>query len=84
MADECEDINIAQDFAKIGGLSIVTTYLFHDEPEFQWRAAAIIISLSQNFPAGQQLALENDVMLRLVNLLETSHDKVLHCLNLHD
>jgi len=76
IADECEDINVAADFAKLGGFAPVMTFLKDVSPELQWRAADVVASLTQNCPAGLEKAKEHGFLQLIMPLLDSAHDKV--------
>lgn len=81
IAEECEDLNIAQDFATLGGIPVLNTYLYCSQEEFQWRAAAILQSLTQNLERGLDIVREQRYIQRLVELLTSADSQVCHAVS---
>ena len=76
IAEQCEDLNVAQDFVTIGGLPVITTSLLSQTPDIVWRAADIVAILTQNLPKCQEEAHANNIMNLIVPLLQHDNDKV--------
>eukprot|EP00045_Choanoeca_perplexa_P004833 m.40937 g.40937 ORF g.40937 m.40937 type:complete len:333 (-) comp12791_c0_seq1:24-1022(-) len=76
IAEQCEDLNVAQDFVTIGGLPVITTNLLSTTPEVKWRAADIVAILTENHPKCQEQSHANNIMSLVVPLLKHDNDKV--------
>ncbi|XP_074659872.1 hsp70-binding protein 1-like [Tubulanus polymorphus] len=70
----CENLDLAQDFHKIGGYESLGDLLRDENPEIRSRAADLIATLVQNNPYCQQRALEFDLMPSLLALLDDDND----------
>jgi trimethylamine:corrinoid methyltransferase-like protein len=76
IAEQCEDLNVAQDFVTIGGLPVITTSLLSSTPDIVWRAADIVAILTQNHPKCQEQSHANNIMNLVVPLLKHDNNKV--------
>lgn len=73
--DWCEEVDIAVDFLKIGGLSVLTS-VYHDQSaEIRWRCLDLIATVVQNNPNCQMVALNKDGFVSdLLELLDNDPD----------
>jgi len=73
---ECEDMNVAGDFSKLGAMPPLLNCLQSNNPELMWRAADVVASLTQNCPEGLQQARDNNLFAYLRPLLIHPDEKV--------
>lgn len=71
MADFVDNIDIANDFYKIGGFSIFQPCLNSSHSNIRWRIADIIAELAQNNPFCQDKLLEAGVFPILLSMIDT-------------
>ncbi|XP_012064565.1 PREDICTED: hsp70-binding protein 1 [Atta cephalotes] len=71
MADFVDNIDIANDFYKIGGFSIFQPCLNSLHSNIRWRIADIIAELAQNNPFCQDKLLEAGVFPVLLSMIDT-------------
>ncbi|XP_011684829.1 PREDICTED: hsp70-binding protein 1 [Wasmannia auropunctata] len=70
MADYVDNIDIANDFYKIGGFSIFQPCLNSSHSNIRWRIADIIAELAQNNPFCQDKLLEAGVFPVLLSMID--------------
>ncbi|KAI0237726.1 Hsp70-binding protein 1 [Lamellibrachia satsuma] len=58
----CEDIDLANDFHKMGAYSVLDQLLRSDHADIRWRAAQLFATVVQNNPYCQQKALEANLL----------------------
>ncbi|KAF3428909.1 hypothetical protein E2986_03637 [Frieseomelitta varia] len=71
IADFVDNIDIANDFYKIGGFSIFGPCLNSPHSSIRWRAADLIAELAQNNPFCQERFLETGLFPTLLNMIDT-------------
>ncbi|KYM96307.1 PREDICTED: hsp70-binding protein 1 [Cyphomyrmex costatus] len=71
MTDFVDNIDIANDFYKIGGFSIFQPCLNSSHSNIRWRTADIIAELAQNNPFCQNKLLETGVFPVLLSMIDT-------------
>ncbi|XP_012170117.1 hsp70-binding protein 1 isoform X1 [Bombus terrestris] len=71
IADFVDNIDIANDFYKIGGFTIFGPCLNCPHSSIRWRAADIIAELAQNNPFCQERFLETGLFPTLLNMIDT-------------
>lgn len=71
IADFVDNIDIANDFYKIGGFSIFGPCLNSPHSSIRWRAADLIAELAQNNPFCQEKFLETGLFPTLLNMIDT-------------
>ncbi|XP_076754212.1 hsp70-binding protein 1 [Xylocopa sonorina] len=71
IADFVDNIDIANDFYKIGGFSIFGPCLNSPHSSIRWRAADVIAELAQNNPFCQERFLETGFFPILLNMIDT-------------
>ncbi|XP_012525261.1 hsp70-binding protein 1 [Monomorium pharaonis] len=71
MADFVDNIDIANDFYKIGGFSVFQSCLNSSHSSIRWRIADIIAELAQNNPFCQDKLLEAGVFPVLLSIIDT-------------
>ncbi|XP_011643484.1 hsp70-binding protein 1 [Pogonomyrmex barbatus] len=71
MADFVDNIDIANDFYKIGGFSVFQPCLNSSHSNIRWRIADIIAELAQNNPFCQDKLLEAGVFPVLLSMIDT-------------
>ncbi|KZC08673.1 PREDICTED: hsp70-binding protein 1 [Dufourea novaeangliae] len=71
IADYVDNIDIANDFYKIGGFSIFGPCLNSLHSSIRWRAAEVIAELAQNNPFCQEKFLETGLFPILLNIVDT-------------
>lgn len=71
MADLVDNIDIANDFYKIGGFAIFQPCLNSSHSNIRWRIADIIAELAQNNPFCQNKLLEAGVFPVLLSIIDT-------------
>ncbi|XP_015586417.1 hsp70-binding protein 1 isoform X2 [Cephus cinctus] len=71
IADFVDNIDIANDFYKIGGFSIFGPCLNSPHSNIRWRTADIIAELTQNNPFCQEKVLEIGAMPILLNMVDS-------------
>lgn len=71
MADLVDNIDIANDFYKIGGFAIFQPCLNSSHSNIRWRTADIIAELAQNNPFCQDKLLEAGVFPVLLSMIDT-------------
>ncbi|XP_017890008.1 hsp70-binding protein 1 [Ceratina calcarata] len=71
IADYVDNIDIANDFYKIGGFSIFGPCLNSPHSGIRWRAAEVIAELAQNNPFCQDRILETGLFPTLLNMIDT-------------
>ncbi|XP_039313830.1 hsp70-binding protein 1 [Solenopsis invicta] len=71
MADFVDNIDIANDFYKIGGFSVFQPCLNSSHSSIRWRIADIIAELAQNNPFCQDKLLEAGVFPVLLSIIDT-------------
>lgn len=71
MADFVDNIDIANDFYKIGGFSVFQPCLNSLHSNIRWRIADIIAELAQNNPFCQDKLLEAGVFPVLLSMIDT-------------
>lgn len=81
-----DDLDIANDFYKIGGFTIFGPCLVSHHNSIRWRAADIIAELAQNNPFCQQKILECDLFPKLLKMVnsdpaEATRIKALHAVS---
>mmetsp|Transcript_143991 Transcript_143991/g.203730 ORF Transcript_143991/g.203730 Transcript_143991/m.203730 type:complete len:359 (-) Transcript_143991:32-1108(-) len=67
LQDFVENLDLAEDFIKIGGLDAVLNMLMSDHKELRSKAAEILATLVQNHPKNQKVVLEKgglDMLMR--------------------
>jgi hsp70-interacting protein len=69
-----EDIDLANDFHKIGGFHVLAMLLKSSHPGLRWRTADLIATLTQNNPYCQQEVLKSNLLPLLVKLLDDSSE----------
>lgn len=70
IADFVDNIDIANDFYKIGGFSIFGPCLNSPHSSIRWRAADVIAELAQNNPFCQERFLETGLFPILLNMID--------------
>lgn len=76
VAEECEDINVAQDFAKLGGMPLLLEWLGSGDAEILAHAASVVASLTQNNPGGLADVQAHNIFPFLRPLLRHEDEKV--------
>lgn len=71
VADFVDNMDIANDFYKIGGFSIFQSCLNSSHSNIRWRIADIIAELAQNNPFCQDKLLEAGVFPVLLSMIDT-------------
>ncbi|XP_076244379.1 hsp70-binding protein 1 isoform X2 [Calliopsis andreniformis] len=71
IADYVDNIDIANDFYKIGGFAIFGPCLNSPHSSIRWRAADVIAELAQNNPFCQERFLETGLFPILLNMIDT-------------
>lgn len=71
IADLVDNIDIANDFYKIGGFSIFGPCLNSSHSSIRWRTAEVIAELAQNNPFCQERCLETGLFPILLNMIDT-------------
>lgn len=71
MADFVDNIDVANDFYKIGGFSVFQPCLNSSHSNIRWRIADIIAELAQNNPFCQDKLLETGVFPILLAIIDT-------------
>lgn len=71
IVDFVDNIDIANDFYKIGGFSIFHPCLYSPHSSIRWRAADVIAELAQNNPFCQERFLETGLFPILLNMVDT-------------
>ncbi|XP_046383047.1 hsp70-binding protein 1-like [Ischnura elegans] len=71
-----ENLDVANDFHKIGGFTVFEPCLHSCHPSLQWKAANVIAELTQNNPYCQERAIEMDFLPMLLKLLDQSHNEL--------
>ncbi|XP_076162338.1 hsp70-binding protein 1 [Ptiloglossa arizonensis] len=71
IADYVDNIDVANDFYKIGGFSIFGPCLNSPHSNIRWRAADVIAELAQNNPFCQERFLETGLFPILLNMIDT-------------
>ncbi|KAK1127650.1 hypothetical protein K0M31_003148 [Melipona bicolor] len=71
IADFVDNIDIANDFYKIGGFTIFGPCLNSPHSSIRWRAADLIAELAQNNPFCQEKFLETGLFPTLLNMIDT-------------
>jgi len=74
ITEYCEDIDIANDFHKLGGGHILPRLLDGKTSGIRWRTAALIATLTQNNPNGQREVLEAGLMPELLKKLDSDSE----------
>lgn len=70
-----EDMDLANDFYKIGGYALFNQLLNSSHSGFRWRTADLIATLAQNNPYSQQCLLDAGVFPSLIKMLEKDEDE---------
>ncbi|KOC68800.1 Hsp70-binding protein 1 [Habropoda laboriosa] len=71
ISDFVDNIDVANDFYKIGGFSIFGPCLNSPLSSIRWRAADVIAELAQNNPFCQERFLETGLFPILLNMIDT-------------
>ncbi|CAK9832028.1 Hsp70-binding protein 1 [Anthophora retusa] len=71
ISDFVDNIDVANDFYKIGGFSIFGPCLNSPHSSIRWRAADVIAELAQNNPFCQERFLETGLFPILLNMIDT-------------
>lgn len=71
IADFVDNIDVANDFYKIGGFAIFGACLNSPHSGIRWKAADIIAELTQNNPFCQERILEMGLMPILLGMVDT-------------
>ncbi|XP_043282161.1 hsp70-binding protein 1 [Venturia canescens] len=71
IADSVDNMDIANDFYKIGGFAIFGPCLNSPHSSIRWKAADIIAELTQNNPFCQERILEMGLMPILLSMVDT-------------
>lgn len=71
MTDFVDNIDVANDFYKIGGFSVFQPCLNSSHSNIRWRIADIIAELAQNNPFCQDKLLETGVFPILLAIIDT-------------
>ncbi|CAK9815132.1 Hsp70-binding protein 1 [Anthophora quadrimaculata] len=71
ISDFVDNIDVANDFYKIGGFSIFGPCLNSPHSSIRWRAADVIAELAQNNPFCQERFLETGLFPILLNMVDT-------------
>ncbi|CAK9796851.1 Hsp70-binding protein 1 [Anthophora plagiata] len=71
ISDFVDNIDVANDFYKIGGFSIFGPCLNSPHSSIRWRAADVIAELAQNNPFCQERCLETGLFPILLNMVDT-------------
>lgn len=70
LSDYVCSIDYANDFLKMGGLSVLELLLQDYEPELRWRAAESIADIVQNNPFSQKFVVESNTFPLLLSSIE--------------
>lgn len=86
IADYVDNMDIANDFYKIGGFSIFGPCLNSPHSSIRWRAADVIAELAQNNPFCQERCLQAGLFPMLLNMIdadpaETARIKALYAIS---
>ncbi|XP_012285893.1 hsp70-binding protein 1 isoform X2 [Orussus abietinus] len=76
IADFVGNIDLANDFYKIGGFPILKSCLNSTHSSIRWRAAEIIAELTQNNPFCQEKILEAELMPILLNMVDSDESEL--------
>lgn len=71
LQDYCEDIDLARDFHKIGGYTLLLSLLQSTHANLRWNTAALIGTVVQNNPYCQKMALDEKLLPGLLRTLDT-------------
>ena len=71
IADWSDTTDVANDFYKIGGFSVLGPCLNSSHDGIRWRVANLIAELTQNNPFCQEKILEAGYMPILLNMIDT-------------
>ncbi|KAL8611757.1 hypothetical protein ACOMHN_009439 [Nucella lapillus] len=77
--DWCESIDIAMDFVKIGGFSILHELLTNSDPEFRAQGFRLVGVLVQNNPRCQEAAVTEDLLPTMLTVLRAEQDPEVQC-----
>ncbi|KAK7098699.1 hsp70-binding protein 1-like [Littorina saxatilis] len=72
--DWCESYDMANDFLKIGGFSILHELMTHSESEFRDHSFKLMSVLVQNNPVCQKAVVEDDLLPIMLQVLDSEHD----------
>lgn len=71
ITDHVDNIDVANDFYKIGGFTIFGPCLNSSHSSIRWRAADVIAELAQNNPFCQERFLETGLFPMLLNMIDS-------------
>ncbi|XP_071440966.1 hsp70-binding protein 1 [Hetaerina americana] len=71
-----ENLDVANDFHKIGGFTVFEPCLLSCHPSLQWKAANVMAELTQNNPYCQERAIELNLLSILLKLLDHSRNEL--------
>jgi hsp70-interacting protein len=74
LQEYCEDIDLANDFHKLGGCHILPTLLESESEGLRWRTGELIAALTQNNPVSQLAILEAGLLPRLLRKIDSEHE----------
>eukprot|EP00055_Hartaetosiga_balthica_P013724 m.71578 g.71578 ORF g.71578 m.71578 type:complete len:361 (+) comp8355_c0_seq3:125-1207(+) len=83
IAEEVEDLNIAEDFITMNGIASIKALLYSTNPEFQWRAATIVAHMTQNNPKCQSAAANHNLVEVVLPLVEGERKDVVRVKAIH-
>ncbi|XP_076451101.1 hsp70-binding protein 1-like isoform X2 [Babylonia areolata] len=77
--DWCESLDMAMDFVKIGGMSILHELLTHSDPEVRRPGFQLVGALVQNHRECQEAAVRGEVLPTMLRVLHTEQDPEVQC-----
>jgi len=73
----CEDIDMANDFVKLGGLKMIEHLFKNGGAEIRWRAADVFATCVQNNPVSQEAAMKIEFVPTLLSFIDNdAHEQV--------
>lgn len=75
MTDLCEDIDYADDFAKLDGFSIFKPLIGCPHEELTVKACELIAALAQNNPLCQNMAVQTRLLEKLIDFVHIKEDQ---------
>lgn len=70
----CENLDFAADFYKIGGYPVLSKLLPHKSAEIRWKTLELIAVLVQNHTYCQEMALKENLLPKMLTILDTDDD----------
>jgi len=72
LIDWCEDINLANDFIRMGHLALIKELLKSENPDIRISVCELIATVAQNNPYSQEYLLEGELLDSLVGIMKES------------